>query len=112
VATGLGLLAVATSVGGQACVNREEARLPSPDGARELVLFIRLCGGAYTGEVAIVAKGAVLPDGPGNVPLPDHPENVGARWQAADSVVVASPTASPSPQEFRVEGVKVRYVRQ
>jgi hypothetical protein len=108
----LGLLAVATSVGGQSCANREEVRLPSPDGAWELVLFIRLCGTAYTGEVAIVAKGAALPGGPGNVPLPDHPENAGARWLAADSVVITSPTASPSTQEFRVDGVKVRYVRQ
>ena len=106
------LLAVATSVGGQPCVNREESRLPSPDGARELVLFIRLCGPAYTGEVAIVAKGAALPGGPGNVPLPDHPERVGARWVTQDSIVIASPTAAASPQEFRVGGVKVRYVRQ
>jgi hypothetical protein len=93
-------------------VNREESRLSSPDGARELVLFIRLCGAAYTGEVAIVITGAALPGGPGNVPLADHPEKVGARWVTADSIVIASPTAGQPAQAFLVEGVTVRYVRQ
>lgn len=106
------LLAVPDVCGSQSCPNHEQIRLPSPDGSRELVLFLRLCGSAYAHEVAIVAKGAALPDGPGNVPLPDHPTKVVARWVTAESVILASPTAGQSPQEFRVAGVTVRYVRQ
>jgi hypothetical protein len=67
---------------------------------------------AYTGEVAIVITGAALPGGPGNVPLADHPEKVGARWVTADSIVIASSTAGQPAQAFLVEGVPVRYVRQ
>lgn len=106
------LLLNPTLASSQPCVNHEQTRLPSPDGTRELVSFIRLCGTAYTGEKAIVTKGAPLPDGPGNVTLPGHPVRTVARWATTDTVIIASPAAGPSPREFRVNGVTVRYVRE
>ncbi len=110
-----GVLLLASPFGcgaGQPCVNTETARLPSPDGSRDLVLFVRRCETGYSGEVAIVPKSKPVPDGPGNVVLPGHPMNVTARWSTVDTVILASPDANPSPQQTRVDGITVLYVRQ
>lgn len=96
---------------GQPCQNTEMTRLPSPDGARDLLTFVRRCGADYSSEVALVPKGQPLPDGPGNVGLPGHPKKLVARWSAADTVIIASPAAGPSPYQTRVEGVTIVYVR-
>ncbi len=83
------------------------------DGSRDAVFFIRRCGASaeYRNGVAIVPKGQPLADKPGDVFIFGHQVNLTARWSAADTLIVVSPSANPSPQETRVGGVTIMYKR-
>jgi hypothetical protein len=90
------------SVGGK-------TRLPSPDGARELLLYFRVCGDETSGEVEISSKGAPVPDRPGNVDVPGHPLRVSSRWTSNDAVVIAIPGKGSPPRPLRVDGVTITF---
>ncbi len=106
------LLAAGSGAGGP-CVDTEMTRLPSDDGSRDAVTFIRPCGDSteHLSGVAIVPKGQPVPDKPDSVLILGHAKKLVARWLAPDTFMVVSPSANASPQERRMEGVRIIYKR-
>lgn len=96
---------------GQACANKPLTRLPSPNGSRDAVFFIWHCEGSadYISKVAIVPKGQPIPDKPDRIFTFGHRVQFTAVWSSEDELIVASPSASPTPQEAQVGGVTIMY---
>jgi hypothetical protein len=76
-----------------------------------LILYSRVCGEQATGEVEIAAKGAPVPDRPGNVDVPGHPIRTSARWTSNDAVAVEIPGTGAAPKPLKVDGVTVTFSR-
>lgn len=93
------------------CRSVGDLRLPSPDGRREMLLYVRICGDRTTGEVEIVRTGALVPDRPGNIDVPGHPVEVSGRWTSDATLILAVPGTIALPKPERVDGVTVTFVR-
>src|SRR5215471_8017884 len=93
------------------CRSAGDLRLPSPDGRREMLLYVRICGDRATGEVEIVQKGAPVPDRPGNIDVPGHPIEVSGRWTSDAALILAVPGTNALPKPQRIDGVTVTFVR-
>jgi hypothetical protein len=113
-AVACGLALVATLVAplrSETCKSAGNTRLPSPDGKRELILYVRVCGERATGEVEIASKGASVPDRAGNVDVPGHPIRVSARWASNEAVFLGIAGTGSLPRALRVDGVTITFVR-
>ena len=90
---GLGLAAAMLALAfGGTCGNDVVARVPSPDGQLEAVVFQRDCGATtdFSTQVSVVRTGAALPDAGGNLlvarggpPGPGGGPAVWAEWGGA-----------------------------
>ena len=103
------LLALPAAACGDPCTNTERARVPSPDGRREAVVFGRACG-AKTGvsaQVAQVAPGE-RPVGVGNVFAAERDVPVAVRWAGRDTLVVRYRDAGQVGTRPQIEDVQVR----
>ncbi len=95
---------------GDPCTNTERARVRSPDGRREAVVFGRACG-AKTGvsaQVAIVAPGE-RPVGVGNVFAAERDVPVAVRWEGATALVVRYRDAGEVGTRPQLDDVRLRY---
>jgi hypothetical protein len=106
------ILLLGPACGESGCVNTVEARVPSPNGRWEAVVYQRACG-ATTGpsaQVALVPKNEPLPDKPGNVFVSEDNPKVIAEWTDADALTVTYERASRvSRREALQAGVVIQY---
>ena len=99
--------------GDSGCANTEKQRLPSPDGRREVVIFERDCGATtdYSTQVAVLARGAALPNRPANAFIYGHRMPLRVRWDGPQALTVAYPPGFRGhTEQRRAAGVEVRYV--
>ena len=93
----LALIAATGCSTSPACDNRLHARVPSPDGARDALLYTRACGATTSESVqlSVVARGGA-PVGIGNVLVADGiaPAAVSIRWLAGDVLAIDLPAAA------------------
>ena len=95
---------------GDPCTNTERARVRSPDGRREAVVFGRACG-ARTGvsaQVALVAPGERAV-GVGNVFAAERDVPVAVRWEGATELVVRYRDAGEVGTRPQIDDVRLRY---
>ena len=104
------LLLVAACMQGL-CANTITQRAPSPDGRYDAVVFTRDCGATtdYSTQVALVRRGADLPDRPGNVFISVHPTGARVEWLGSDTLLVHYGSANPSLKTSIVEGITITY---
>ncbi len=109
---GLALAGALAGCAAPGCRNTIAARVPSPDGASDAVVFQRDCGGsagASTG-VAIVPHEADLPDMPTPVLTLAQPVRVTAAWASPAELRLAYPGGATvvGKMSRSPEGVSVR----
>ena len=113
-----GLLAIAAvyciitgCLGESGCANTEQTRVHSPNGAFDVVVFVRDCGATtdYSAQVALVPAGAPVADAPGNVFIDAHQVAVAVRWLGSDTLEVRHPNGSPVLSATQVGGVTITY---
>jgi len=95
------------------CANTIQARVRSPDGAHEAIVFERDCGATtdYSTQVAVVETGEELPNDPGNAYIAAHRTPVEAHWHAPAALDIRHPTDAPSMRGVvSAAGVAIRYV--
>ena len=109
-----GLLVAQAAACGDPCTNTERARIPSPDGRREAVVFGRACGGrtgtqmGVSAQVALVAPGERA-IGVGNVFAAERDVPVTVRWEGPTALVVRYRDAGEVGTRPQLDDVRLRY---
>jgi hypothetical protein len=106
------LLAVPGTAGcDAACGNAERARVGSPDGRWDAVVFTRQCGAstAPSTEVAVVRRG-VMPDGGGNAFVAGGDPDVAVWWDGPAALTVRHAPGEVVVREPDVSGVRVTFL--
>ncbi len=95
------------------CRNTVARRVPSPGGQFDAIVYQRDCGrgeGASTG-VAVLPRGADLPDLPTSVLTIAQPVDVAATWTAASELRLDYPASATVVGRMALspDGVKLRF---
>jgi hypothetical protein len=94
------------------CENEQVNSVPSPDGSKKAVTFVRGCG-ATTGDstqLSIISSWRSIPSGSGNVLVVEGRPLIQVSW-VSDSAVAISKIGSGRifKQEGELDGTSVRY---
>jgi hypothetical protein len=93
------------------CENELVARMPSPDGRHDAVVFIRDCGATtgFSTQLSITAPGKV-PHQAGTTFIVDDKVDVHATWQSARSLRITFPaSAHVLRREPRAGDIAISY---
>jgi hypothetical protein len=100
------------------CDNAIRSDVPSPDGAKRAVVFVRSCGATtpFSTQVSVVNRGEALPRSAGNVFVADGNHgaiadlNVIARWVSPNHLLIRYPAgARVFSKNEKANGVAVAY---
>lgn len=94
-----------------ACGNDVRERVRSPDGRREVVVFVRDCGAttSFSTQISILRAGENASDEGGNTYIAAGELRVSVQWLTPTEIVIARSVKGVTEREH-VGGVSVRYI--
>lgn len=109
--TALVLMSAACGDWDETCANLVQARVRSPDGRREAVIFRRDCGAttAFSSQVSVVSTGSRV-EGRGNTFIARHEVPVAAVWRGSDRLEIRYRTDAELALRRSPPGVKASFV--